>query len=44
MFEKVLRFFIDNSRMNYTLFVLVFAVGIVSYIKTPKVGLILVIV
>ena len=36
MFEKVLRFFIDNSRTNYTLFVLVFAVGIVSYIKTPK--------
>lgn len=36
MFEKFLRFFINNSRMNYTLFVLIFAVGAVSYIKTPK--------
>jgi HAE1 family hydrophobic/amphiphilic exporter-1 len=36
MFEQILRFFINNSRMNYTLFVLVFAVGVVSYIKTPK--------
>ena len=36
MFEKLLRFFIDNSRMNYLLFVLVFAVGIVSYNKIPK--------
>lgn len=36
MFEKVLRFFVENSRMNYTLFVLVFAIGIWSYTKTPK--------
>jgi multidrug efflux pump subunit AcrB len=36
MFEKVLRFFVENSRMNYTLFVLVFAVGIWSYINTAK--------
>ncbi len=36
MFERFLRFFIDNSRMNYTLFVLIFAIGVVSYIKTPK--------
>ena len=36
MFEKFLRFFINNARMNYTLFVLVFAIGVVSYIKTPK--------
>jgi multidrug efflux pump subunit AcrB len=36
MFEKLLKFFINNSRMNYTLFVLVFALGIVSYMKTPK--------
>jgi len=36
MFEKFLRFFVDNSRMNYTLFVLVFAVGIWSYNNTPK--------
>ena len=36
MFERFLRFFVENSRMNYTLFVLIFAIGIVSYIKTPK--------
>ncbi len=36
MFERFLRFFIDNARMNYTLFVLVFALGIYSYIKMPK--------
>ncbi len=36
MFEKFLRFFIDNARMNYLLFVLVFIVGVYSYIKTPK--------
>jgi multidrug efflux pump subunit AcrB len=36
MFERFLRFFIDNARINYLLFVLVFVVGIYSYIKTPK--------
>jgi len=36
MFEKFLRFFVNNSRMNYTLFILVFAVGIWSYTKTAK--------
>jgi len=36
MFEKVLRFFVTNSRLNYFLFILVFLAGIVSYIKTPK--------
>ena len=36
MFEKILRFFVENSRMNYTLFILVFAIGIWSYTKTPK--------
>ena len=36
MFEKILRFFVENSRMNYTLFVLVFAIGIWSYNNTPK--------
>jgi multidrug efflux pump subunit AcrB len=36
MFEKLLKFFIDNSRVNYTLFVLIFAIGIWSYTKTPK--------
>ena len=36
MFEKFLRFFVTNSRMNYTLFVLVFAIGIWSYVNTAK--------
>lgn len=36
MFDKLLRFFVNNSRVNYTLFVLVFAIGIWSYTKTPK--------
>ena len=36
MFEKILRFFVENSRINYTLFILVFAVGVWSYTKTPK--------
>ncbi len=36
MFEKFLRFFIDNARINYLLFVLVFCAGIYAYIKTPK--------
>lgn len=36
MFEKFLRFFLNNARLNYLLFVLVFALGIYSYIQTPK--------
>jgi len=36
MFERFLRFFVENSRMNYTLFILVFAVGVWSYNNTPK--------
>jgi len=36
MFERFLKFFIDNSRMNYTLFFLVCAIGIYSYTKIPK--------
>jgi len=36
MFEKILRFFVTNSRLNYFLFVLVFLTGIVLYTKTPK--------
>jgi multidrug efflux pump subunit AcrB len=36
MFERFLRFFVENSRMNYTLFILVFAIGIWSYQKMPK--------
>ncbi len=36
MFERFLRFFVENSRMNYTLFLLVFLAGIWSYTKMPK--------
>ena len=36
MFEKLLRFFVNNSRLNYFLFVLVFISGIALYTKTPK--------
>jgi len=36
MFERVLRFFVDNARMNYVLFVMIFAAGIWSYNKMPK--------
>ena len=36
MLEKLLRFFVNNSRLNYFLFVLVFMTGIVLYTKTPK--------
>ena len=36
MFENFLKFFINNSRMNYTLFFLIFIVGIYSYVKIPK--------
>lgn len=36
MFERFLRFFVDNARMNYVLFFLVFAAGIWSYQKMPK--------
>jgi len=36
MFEKFLRFFVNNARMNYVLFFLVFAAGIWSYQKMPK--------
>jgi multidrug efflux pump subunit AcrB len=36
MFEKILRFFVDNARINYLLFVLIFLVGGFSYLKTPK--------
>ncbi len=35
-FEKFLRFFVENARMNYTLFILIFAIGIWAYTKTPK--------
>ena len=36
MFEKILKFFIDNYKINYTLFFLLFAVGIFSYTQIPK--------
>jgi multidrug efflux pump subunit AcrB len=36
LFEQLLRFFVNNARMNYTLFFLIFAIGIWSYNKTPK--------
>lgn len=36
MFENILRFFVNNSRLNYLLFILVFITGIVLYTKTPK--------
>jgi len=36
MFEKILRFFIDNARLNYFLFLLIFLAGVVSYMRTPK--------
>lgn len=36
MFERFLRFFVDNARMNYVLFFLIFAAGIWSYNKMPK--------
>ncbi len=36
MFENILKFFVNNSRMNYTLFILVFAIGIWSYNNTAK--------
>jgi hydrophobic/amphiphilic exporter-1 (mainly G- bacteria), HAE1 family len=35
-FEKFLQFFVENSRMNYTLFLLIFTIGIWAYTKTPK--------
>lgn len=36
MFENVLRFFVNNSRLNYFLFIFVFITGVVLYTKTPK--------
>ena len=36
MFDRVLKFFIENSRMNYALFILIFAIGIWAYNKTAK--------
>lgn len=36
MFEKMLRFFVLNSKLNYALFFLIFIAGVYSYIKIPK--------
>ena len=36
MFERVLKFFIENYKINYTLFFLLFAVGIYAYTQIPK--------
>ena len=36
MFDTLLKFFIQNSRINYFLFVIVFITGIYSYMKIPK--------
>jgi multidrug efflux pump subunit AcrB len=36
MFEQLLKFFVNNSRLNYTLFFLLFLAGIFSYNKIPK--------
>ncbi|MBA1433578.1 MAG: efflux RND transporter permease subunit, partial [Epsilonproteobacteria bacterium] len=36
MFEKVLKFFLENYKINYTLLFLLFALGIYAYSHTPK--------
>ncbi len=36
MFEKILKFFIDNYKINYTIFFLIFALGIFAYTQIPK--------
>ena len=36
MFERVLKFFIENYKINYTLFFLLFAAGIYAYTQIPK--------
>ncbi len=36
MFDKTLKFFIENYRLNYLLFFLVFGLGVYSYMLLPK--------
>ena len=36
MFERIINFFIQNYKINYTLFILLFAAGIYSYSQIPK--------
>lgn len=34
--ERVIRFFIENAKMNYVLFLLICFLGVTSYLKTPQ--------
>ncbi len=34
--KSIIKFFLDNPRMNYTLFILIVFLGIYSYMHTPK--------
>lgn len=36
MFDKTIKFFIENYKINYALFIFLFAIGIYSYSKIPK--------
>ena len=36
MFDKTIKFFIENYKINYALFIFLFIVGIYSYTKIPK--------
>jgi len=36
MFDRLLKFFIDNYKLNYILFILIFGIGIYSYTLLPK--------
>ena len=36
MFGNLIKFFVENTRMNYLLFFLVFGLGVYAYNKTPK--------
>lgn len=36
MFDKILKYFIYNYKINYALFFLIFAIGIFSYYQIPK--------
>lgn len=36
MFDKIIKFFIENYKINYALFIFLFIVGIYAYTKIPK--------
>ena len=36
MFDKTIKFFIENYKINYALLLLVFAIGTYTYTKIPK--------